>query len=130
VLLPIILVITLKLINNKRIMGRHVNSRFYNIVAVTTTVILIALSITLTIQTFRDQLFPKPAKAAYIAGGILWSNGTSLDLDENLARNPAHGRRLDMGKRGGKKVIVVGGGLSGLCLCPHAGARRIQSARV
>ncbi|HEY7097166.1 MAG TPA: Nramp family divalent metal transporter [Terriglobales bacterium] len=42
--LPFVLIFMLLLINNKRLMGEHVNSRFYNVVAWTTTVLMIALT--------------------------------------------------------------------------------------
>src|SRR5262252_8161207 len=42
--LPFVLIFMLLLINNKRLMGEHVNSRFYNIVAWTTTILMIALT--------------------------------------------------------------------------------------
>lgn len=44
VLLPIILILMLRLVNDKRIMGEAVNSRTYNIISWTTTVVLIVLS--------------------------------------------------------------------------------------
>ncbi|MDE2125103.1 MAG: divalent metal cation transporter [Armatimonadetes bacterium] len=53
-LLPIILILTLKLINNPRIMGKHTNSRSYNVIAWITTWLLIALTLVLIITT----LFP------------------------------------------------------------------------
>ncbi len=50
VLLPIILILMLRLINNRRIMGDYVNSRIYNGIAWITTVMLIVLSIALMVQ--------------------------------------------------------------------------------
>lgn len=50
-LLPVILVLMLRLVNDRRIMGEHVNSRIYNIIAWTTTVVLIALSAILLVTT-------------------------------------------------------------------------------
>lgn len=44
ILLPFVLVFMLLLVNNKALMGKHVNSRFYNIIALTTTLIMIGLS--------------------------------------------------------------------------------------
>lgn len=44
ILLPIILVLMLKLVNDRRIMGEHVNGPFMNVIAYLTTVILIGLS--------------------------------------------------------------------------------------
>lgn len=55
VLLPIILVLMLKLVNEKRIMGDHVNSKAFNVIAWTTTVVLIALSVILLVV----NLMPK-----------------------------------------------------------------------
>jgi Mn2+/Fe2+ NRAMP family transporter len=51
VLLPIILVLMLRLVNDRRIMGDHVNSRTYNIISWATTIVLIALSVILLITT-------------------------------------------------------------------------------
>ncbi len=50
VLLPFILIFMLLIINDKKIMGEHVNTRFLNIIAVTTVIILIGLSIVLVIS--------------------------------------------------------------------------------
>ncbi len=44
VLLPVILVLMLRLVNDPRIMGDKVNSKIYNVIAWTTTVVLIGLS--------------------------------------------------------------------------------------
>lgn len=53
VLLPIILILTLKLVNNRRLMGEHANSFTYNAIAWITAIVLIVLAVVLTIQ----QLF-------------------------------------------------------------------------
>ena len=45
VLLPILLVFILKIVNDRRIMGKHVNSTVNNIIAVSTTVVVSALSL-------------------------------------------------------------------------------------
>jgi NRAMP (natural resistance-associated macrophage protein)-like metal ion transporter len=45
VVLPFVLVFMLLLVNNKGLMGEHVNSRFYNIVAWATVIIMIGLTI-------------------------------------------------------------------------------------
>ncbi len=45
VLLPFILIYMLRLINKKQIMGAYVNSRFYNIIAVTTCGVMIVLTL-------------------------------------------------------------------------------------
>jgi NRAMP (natural resistance-associated macrophage protein)-like metal ion transporter len=50
VLLPIILVLMLRLINDKRLMGPYVNSRIYNLIAWITTIVLIVLSLILGAQ--------------------------------------------------------------------------------
>ncbi|HZC76378.1 MAG TPA: divalent metal cation transporter, partial [Ktedonobacterales bacterium] len=45
VLLPILLVFILKIVNDRRIMGKHVNGTVNNLIAVSTTVVLSALSL-------------------------------------------------------------------------------------
>jgi Mn2+/Fe2+ NRAMP family transporter len=45
ILLPVILVLMLKLVNDRRIMGRWINSRRQNAIAWTTTVVLVALAV-------------------------------------------------------------------------------------
>jgi Mn2+/Fe2+ NRAMP family transporter len=52
VLLPVVLVLMLRLINNRRLMGNYTNSRTYNIVAGSTTIALVALSLTLFVRFF------------------------------------------------------------------------------
>ncbi len=47
VLLPIILVLMLLLVNKRRLMGHHTNSRAYNVIAWATTGVLITLSLIL-----------------------------------------------------------------------------------
>jgi Mn2+/Fe2+ NRAMP family transporter len=47
VLLPVILVVMLRLINDKRLMGRFVNGRVFNVLAYTTVVALIILTVIL-----------------------------------------------------------------------------------
>jgi len=49
VFLPFVLIFMLLLINDKRLMGNYRNSRFFNIVAWTTVVIVTALTVTFTI---------------------------------------------------------------------------------
>ncbi len=44
VLMPVLLIFILRLVNNRRIMGRHTNGRFYNVIAWATTMILIILT--------------------------------------------------------------------------------------
>jgi len=55
VLLPVILIVVLKLVNNRELMGDHVNGPIYNIAAWATTIIVSALSLMVIIST----LFPK-----------------------------------------------------------------------
>ena len=55
ILLPIILILTLKLINNRRLMGSYINSFTYNVIAWATTLILIALAATLMLQSAGAQ---------------------------------------------------------------------------
>ncbi len=52
VLLPIILIVMLRLINNKRLMGKYVNGRIFNVLAWATVVILIILTLALVITSF------------------------------------------------------------------------------
>lgn len=52
VLLPVILIAMLLLINDKRLMGRFRNGRFFNILAWATAIILIILAIILIVITF------------------------------------------------------------------------------
>ncbi len=48
-LLPVILILSLRLINNPRIMGKYTNSRLFNLIAWVTTVVLITLSVVLLV---------------------------------------------------------------------------------
>ncbi len=50
VLLPFVLYFMLKLINNKSLMGKHVNSRWFNIVAYATAVIVVGLTVVMLWQ--------------------------------------------------------------------------------
>jgi len=52
VLLPIILIYVLKIINDPKVMGDHVNGRVYNVVAWAFSVALIGLSVTLVASPF------------------------------------------------------------------------------
>ncbi len=61
VLLPIVLILSLRLINEKRLMGAHTNSPMFNVIAIATTVIVIGLSITLLVQAVHDSLVPRMA---------------------------------------------------------------------
>lgn len=51
-LLPIVLILMLRLINDKRIMGEYTNSRIFNLTAWTTTIVLIILSGALLVNQF------------------------------------------------------------------------------
>lgn len=52
VFLPFVLMLMLLLINDKRLMGQHRNSKFYNVVSWATIIVLIALTVALAIATF------------------------------------------------------------------------------
>jgi len=56
ILLPIILVLSLRLINEKRIMGGFTNGRTANVIAVVTTIVVILLSVSLLALTIRASL--------------------------------------------------------------------------
>jgi Mn2+/Fe2+ NRAMP family transporter len=58
VLLPVILIVMLKLINDRRLMGRFKNGRIFNIVAWITVLIVIALTVILVIVSFFPPLPP------------------------------------------------------------------------
>ena len=53
IVLPFVLVAMLLLINKRELMGKHVNSRTFNIVAWATTVIMIVLTVMLMVNTLR-----------------------------------------------------------------------------
>jgi len=57
VLLPVILIVVLKLVNNRELMGAHVNGRLYNIAAWLTTIIVSVLSILVIVSTLFSILF-------------------------------------------------------------------------
>lgn len=52
ILLPFVLILMLLIINDKKIMGEHVNSRLFNIIAVATVIIVMGLSIGLLATLF------------------------------------------------------------------------------
>jgi NRAMP (natural resistance-associated macrophage protein)-like metal ion transporter len=56
VLLPVILIVMLRLINDKRQMGKYVNGRAFNIIAWITVVILIGLTVLLVITSWFPQV--------------------------------------------------------------------------
>ncbi len=60
VLLPIILIVMLKLINDQRLMGRFKNGRVFNILAWVTVVVVILLTVILVVVSF----FPKLLRAS------------------------------------------------------------------
>ena len=55
VLLPVILIVMLKLINDRRLMGRYKNGRIFNIVAWITVSIVIVLTVALVVVSFFPQ---------------------------------------------------------------------------
>jgi NRAMP (natural resistance-associated macrophage protein)-like metal ion transporter len=52
ILLPFVLILMLLIINDKKIMGEHVNTRIFNLIAVATVIIVMGLSIGLLVTTF------------------------------------------------------------------------------
>ncbi len=58
VLLPIILIVMLKLINDQRLMGRFRNGRVFNFVAWVTVIIVILLTVVLVIVSLFPQALP------------------------------------------------------------------------
>ncbi len=56
VLLPVILIVMLRLINNKRLMGRYTNGKIFNLLAWATVIILIVLTVILIITSWFPQL--------------------------------------------------------------------------
>ena len=57
VLLPVVLIAVLKLVNNRELMGTHVNGPIYNIAAWLTTIIVSLLSIMMILSTLFPNLF-------------------------------------------------------------------------
>ena len=57
VLLPVILVAVLKLVNNRELMGTHVNGPVYNVAAWLTTIVVSLLSLLLIVSTLFPNLF-------------------------------------------------------------------------
>lgn len=51
ILLPFVLICMLRLINNQKLMGAYTNSKLYNAIAWTTTVVMLALTVGLVITT-------------------------------------------------------------------------------
>lgn len=58
-LLPVILIAILKLVNNRELMGAHVNGRLYNLAAWLTTIIVSALSILLIVVTMFPNILSR-----------------------------------------------------------------------
>lgn len=56
ILLPFVLIYMLKLINNRRLMGEHVNTKTFNWIAWATTIIMIALTAALVVVTVLQAL--------------------------------------------------------------------------
>jgi NRAMP (natural resistance-associated macrophage protein)-like metal ion transporter len=57
VLLPVILIVVLKLVNNREVMGAHVNGPIYNLAAWLTTIAVSALSLLVIASTLFPNLF-------------------------------------------------------------------------
>jgi len=57
VLLPIILIVVLKLVNDRELMGSHVNGPIYNVAAWVTTIIVSALSVLVIVSSLFPRLF-------------------------------------------------------------------------
>jgi len=53
-LLPFVLILMLLIINDKRVMGKYINSRLFNFIAIATIVIVMGLSIGLVVTTFTN----------------------------------------------------------------------------
>ncbi len=65
-LLPVVLILMLRLINSKRLMGEYTNGRIYNVMAWATIVVVSALSVVYLGQTLFQLL--RPANPAQQAG--------------------------------------------------------------
>ncbi len=57
IILPFTLIAMLLLINNEKLMGKYVNSKFYNIIVWITIVIIVILTILMVLTTFFPELF-------------------------------------------------------------------------
>ena len=62
VLLPVVLIFMLKLINKHDLMGKHTNSRWLNVIAWVTAIIVIGLSLVLVWNTFHSWYVPVSGK--------------------------------------------------------------------
>lgn len=58
VLLPFVLYFMLKLINNKSLMGKHINTSWFNVVAWATTVIVVGLTVVMLWQQIHQMASP------------------------------------------------------------------------
>ena len=58
VLLPFVLIFMLVLVNDEKLMGVHRNGRCFNVIAWTTTVVMIALTAYLVVAGVRDLVHP------------------------------------------------------------------------
>jgi Mn2+/Fe2+ NRAMP family transporter len=56
-LLPVILVLMILLCNDRRLMGRYVNGRIYNVIAWTTTIVMTVLTLLIILSTIFPALF-------------------------------------------------------------------------
>ncbi len=54
IVLPAVLIFMLLLINDRELMGEHVNPRWYNVVAWTTVVVMIVLTLAMVISQSRS----------------------------------------------------------------------------
>jgi Mn2+/Fe2+ NRAMP family transporter len=52
IVLPFVLIFMLLLVNNKRLMGKYTNSKIYNILVISTIILMIGLSIGLLLAYF------------------------------------------------------------------------------
>jgi len=60
VVLPFVLIFMLLLINKKELMGEYVNTRFFNVVAWTTTVLVVGLSLMWAWSSMKDRGIRRP----------------------------------------------------------------------
>jgi len=51
ILLPFLLILMLLIINDKKVMGEHVNSRLFNVISWATVIIVMSLSIALVVTS-------------------------------------------------------------------------------
>jgi NRAMP (natural resistance-associated macrophage protein)-like metal ion transporter len=63
VLLPFVLIFVLLLVNDRELMGKYINSKWYNVVAWTTVGVMIGLTIAMVIAQTRSDDKPKPSAA-------------------------------------------------------------------